>query len=346
MIVVIIAGGSGTRLWPLSTPDYPKHLLKLTNEKSLLQNTIDRVKQVTSLDKIFVVPEISHAEHVYEQLSELKKKNILVEPGRRGTASCVIYALSEIKKRKHDENEPIFFLWADHLIRDADGFAATTLRAGEISKQEKKLVFIGVEPTYAATGFGYMERNGKLPGWQDAYKLASFQEKPDRKTARQYFGSGMYFWNTGYLLGSLKTFEITMQQKAKILFSNYEALLSTNNIEKTYLAFESRPIDTALSEHVEDGILIPASFDWTDVGSFRDLHGISDQDEKGNHLAGDRTIIEDTSNSYIRNETNKPVAVIGVDNVVVVNTDSGVLVVNKNYAQAVGDVSKRLNHEK
>jgi len=345
MIIVIIAGGSGTRLWPLSTPDFPKHLLKLTNEHSLLQNTFNRAKQITSLDKIFIIPEISHASHVYEQLGELNKKNVLVEPGRRGTASCVVYALSEINKRNLD-NEPILFLWADHLIRDTDGFVATALRAGEIASSEGKLVFIGVEPTYAATGFGYMERNGKVQSWQDAYELTSFKEKPDHKTAGQYFRSGKHLWNTGYLVGDLATFERVIKQKAKKLWRNYQALLATKDIQKTYLKFKPEQIDYAISERVNDGIVIPGNFDWVDVGSFRDLHGISLQDDLGNHIIGGQTVAENTSNSYIRNETDKPIAVIGLDNVVVVNTPNGILVVNKNYAQKVGDVSKRFEQKK
>lgn len=345
MITVIIAGGSGTRLWPLSTPDYPKHLLSLTNERSLLQNTFDRVSQGTSNDKVFVVPEVSHVEHVYEQLKELPKENVLIEPGRRGTASCVIYALSEVKKRGL-EDEPIFFLWADHLIRDTNGFIATALKAAEIADAEGKLVFIGVEPTYAATGFGYLERNGKVENWHNAYVLASFKEKPDRDTAEEYFRSGKYFWNTGYLMGKLSTFEREMEQQAPDLWQNYQALLDADNIKKTYLKFESHPIDTVLSERVKDGILLPGSFDWTDVGSFRDLHTISRQDDSGNHTKGDEVVLENTSNSYVRNELDGPVAVIGLDNVVVINSPNGLLVANKNYAQAVGDVSKKFGKGK
>src|SRR4051794_30710844 len=121
MIVVIIAGGSGTRLWPLSTHDYPKHLLRLTNERSLLQNTYDRVRMLADDKNIFIVPEISHAEHVYDQLPDVPKQNILIEPARRGTASCFILALSVIRQKNY-EDQPVFFLWADHLIRDKRGF--------------------------------------------------------------------------------------------------------------------------------------------------------------------------------------------------------------------------------
>jgi mannose-1-phosphate guanylyltransferase len=317
-------------------------LLKLTNEHSLIQNTFDRVRQISSLEDIFVIPEASHAHHVYEQLKSLDKGNVLVEPGRRGTASCVVYALSEIKKRGL-ANRAVLFLWADHLIRDEDGFVATALRAGEIAESEEKLVFIGVEPTYPATGFGYMERNGKIDGWQNAYELASFKEKPDRKTAEKYFRSGKYLWNTGYLVGTLTTFERVMSSQAPKLWERYQALLDAKDLHKTYLSFEPEPIDTALSEHVRDACVLPGSFDWVDVGSFGDLHGISPQDNDGNHVLGDKVELEHTSNSYVRNDTNTPVAVIGLDNVVVVSTPNGIVVVNKNYGQMVGDVSKRFN---
>ncbi len=341
MIVVIIAGGSGTRLWPLSTHSYPKHLLSLVNEKSLLQNTVNRVLQVTSADKVLVIPEISHAHHVHDQLREISKKNIILEPGRRGTASCLLLALSEIKKRKWGD-EPILFLWADHLVRNADGFASTMLKAGDIAEAEKKLVFIGIEPTYPSTGFGYMERNGKLKGWRDAYDLMSFKEKPDKRTAEKFMASGKYLWNTGYLVGTLTTFEREMNDNSARLTHDYEALYTSKNRDETYLKFVTEPLELALSEKVKDAIVVPGNFDWADVGSFKDLHDISIKDDNGNHRKGEKIEIESSTNSYVRNDTDVPIAVIGLDNVVVINTKNGVLVTNKNYAQKVGDIAKRL----
>jgi mannose-1-phosphate guanylyltransferase len=345
MITVIIAGGSGTRLWPLSTHSYPKHLLNLTNEKSLLQNTVERALSLTSLDKVFVIPETSHAEHVRKQLNHLEEQNILVEPGRRGTASCIILALSEIKRRQI-KNEPILILWADHVIRDNDGFAATISKAANIAEDEKKLVFIGAEPTYPSTGLGYLERNGKLKNWPGAFELASFKEKPDKKTADKYFSSGHYYWNTGYLVGTIETFEREMREKSDRLWHDYQALLKSSDINKTYLKFEPEPIDTALSEKITDGVVVPGTFDWADVGSFKDLHEMSLQNDEGNHVMGNLIETINTTNSYVRNDTELPVAVIGVDNIVVVNTPNGVLVTNKNYAQKVGDVAKKLQEGK
>lgn len=342
MITVIIAGGSGTRLWPLSTKDYPKHLLNLTNDKSLLQNTVDRVQRIAKQDHIFVITEASHSKHVVGQLEGLPIENILIEPGRRGTASCVLMGLSHIKKLGLPADEPIIFLWADHLIRDNDGFAATALRAGELSKSEEQLVFIGVEPTRAATSFGYMHKDGPVEGWFNTFNLKDFKEKPDKKIAEKYFYSGEYLWNTGYLVGSLQVFEKSMRQFTPKLLESYQKLNESKDFNYTYLKLVNDTIDTALSEHVSGGLVIPGSFDWVDVGSFGDLHAVSSTDEDGNHIWGDNIELESTTNSYIRNEDTEPVAIIGLDNIVVVNTPNGVLVANKNYSQKVGDIAKKI----
>lgn len=342
MIVVIIAGGSGTRLWPLSTHNYPKHLLKLTNERSLLQNTLGRVSKLTSHDRIFVVSEASHSHHVVEQLPEIPEENILIEPARRGTASCFLLALNAIKKRGLD-GQAIFFLWADHIIRDENGFANTASAAAELAEKKHKIVFVGVEPTYASTGLGYMEKGDRLPdGFKQVFELNKFVEKPDKPTATHYFKSGNYLWNTGYLIATLSTLEREIKEHSKRLWSDYQALQNHKADEQaTYLGFESEAIDKTLSEKVTDGLVVPGSFDWLDIGSFHDLHGVSEQTGEGNYVYGDNIELEQVSNSYVRNEQGLPVAVIGLDNIAVVATEHGLLVTNKTYAQKVGEISKR-----
>jgi mannose-1-phosphate guanylyltransferase/mannose-6-phosphate isomerase len=345
MIVVIIAGGSGTRLWPLSTPDYPKHLLNLTDERSLLQNTYARVSRLTEPDCIFVVSEASHIDHVYEQLAEAPRDNILVEPARRGTASCFLLALNEIKRRGLDD-QAIFFLWADHVIRDLRGFTGTAAQAATLAENMQKMVFIGVEPTFASTGLGYMEKGERLQdGYKNAFELKKFVEKPDRKTAKDYFRTGNYLWNTGYLVATRATLEREIQEHSDQLWQQYQDLLSSDDQAETYLGFESQVIDKALSEKVTDGLVVPATFDWLDVGSYLDLHGASEQDDAGNHTNGDNIELEQVSNSYVRNEQELPVAVIGLDNIAVIATKNGFLVTNNTYAQKVGDVSKRFKKE-
>lgn len=340
MIVVIIAGGSGTRLWPLSTHHTPKHLLRLTNDRSLLQNTFDRVKELS--DNIIIVPEASHVDQVYEQLPEISKANILIEPARRGTASGVVLALSKIKKMGLDD-QAILFLWGDHLIRDSLEFGRAAKQVAELAEATEKLVFLGVEPTYPSTGFGYIHKGEPLSnGYKNAYKLKQFTEKPDKQKAESFLESGEYLWNMGYLTGTLSTFEREIKEHNQKLWGYYQQLLETNDPSVIYLNFESEPIDTALSEHVSDALVVPGTFDWIDIGSFSDLHGVSHQDEKGNHVKGNKVMIEHTSNSYIQNQKDLPVAVVGLDNVVVVINDNGILVANKNYAQAIGDVAKKI----
>src|SRR5688572_26719449 len=183
MITVIIAGGSGTRLWPLSTPKYPKHLLKLIGERTMVQQACDRAKKVG--DTVYVVTEASHSDHVREQLPELSEDAFLIEPGRRGTAHCIIFALDAIARR-HGEDEPVAFIHADHHVRDTEGFARSLAVAGRISKAQNEITLIGIEPTYPATVFGYIQRDGALDESSSAYNVESFKEKPDYDTAQKY----------------------------------------------------------------------------------------------------------------------------------------------------------------
>jgi len=342
MVVVIIAGGSGTRLWPLSTPDFPKHLLRLTNEDSLLQNTFNRVKELTAVDKIFVVSEASHAHHVIEQLPEVPEENVLVEPGRRGTASCFLLAMRAIQERGLND-EGVFFLWADNVIRDHTGFKGTAGLAAELSEKLQKMVFIGAEPTYASTGLGYMKKGKQLgDGYKDAFELAEFVEKPDHKTAGKYFQSGDYLWNTGYLMATITTLEREIKDNAPEMWEHYQLLLHATDLQQTYLDLPAATIDTSLSEKLTDALVVPGTFDWMDVGSFGDLHEANESDESGNHLRGDDIYVDMVENAYVRNEEDKPLVVIGLDNVVVVNTPNGILVARKDLSQKVKDVVARM----
>lgn len=347
MIVVIIAGGSGTRLWPLSTPDYPKQLLALTSEQTMVQATYARAKKMS--DHVYVVPDISHAHHIKGQLPELGEGNFIVEPGRRGTANCIVAALAHIAKR-HDHDEPIAFLSADHHVRDSEGFVRSFEIAAEISRRESEIALIGIEPTYAATGFGYIERDGEIEGNGNVHNVESFKEKPDFNTAKEYVNSGRYLWNCGYFVGSVNTFLQEMLQSAPELRANYEALIKVEDVKSdeyrdTYLSFENEVIDIALIEKAEKLAVVSATFDWMDLGSFKDLHEANVSDENGNCFKG-AIYDEEMENAYIRNEEEKPVVVIGLDNVVIVNTPHGILVARKDLSQKVKDAVKKIEAHK
>lgn len=342
MIIAIIAGGSGTRLWPLSVSKYPKHLLKLTGARSLLQNTVTRAELLTN--DIYIISEASHIEHVYEQLPQIPKDHIIVEPGRRGTASCFLALLARLKDRI-SKDEAIVFMFADHHIRDTESFYEAIRQAADISVKHQRMVLLGVEPTYAATGFGYIERDQRLEADQAAYQVKSFKEKPDHKTAESYLAAGRYLWNMGYFAAPLPVFERDIKTFAPQLWQNYQKLLTVRNTKtfnEAYLSFASEPIDTALTEQVEDLLVTPGTFDWVDVGSFPDVHHVSAQDEDGNTLQG-LVEVDHVTNSLVRNDTETPVAVIGLDNVAVISTPYGILVTNKSHAQKVKDVSKRFS---
>jgi mannose-1-phosphate guanylyltransferase/mannose-6-phosphate isomerase len=344
MITVINAGGSGTRLWPLSTPDYPKQLLTIVGEDSLLQMAYKRALAISSPDKIYVIPEKSHAHFVREQLPELPEDQIIVEPGRRGTAGCIIAGLYHVQSR-HDHDEPIAFIHSDHVIRDVKGFANSFKQAGEASSKEGRVTLIGIEPDYPATGFGYIHTDGEISGEGLVYNVAGFKEKPEFDVAQEYLQSGQYLWNCGYFVGSVNTFDKAFTEFSPKWKGYYDQLLQTTDektYEDTYLSFENDTIDYALLEHMTNLLVTPAAFDWKDVGSFKDAHDVVEKDQEGNYMHGDVEAV-DVTNSFVRNDdSEKPVAVIGLDNVVVVNTPQGILVARKDLSQKVGDIAKKI----
>lgn len=346
MITVIIAGGSGTRLWPLSTSDYPKHLLKLTGERSLLQSAYDRAVRVG--ETVYVVTEASHAEHVKDQLPELAEDHFLIEPGRRGTGNCIVFALDVIGRR-HNHDEPIAFVHSDHNIRDVEGYARSLQEAAKVSSVTSKVTLIGIKPTFPATGFGYIERDGELQG-TGAYNIESFKEKPDLTTAQEYLHAGNYLWNCGYFVGSVNTFLAEINAVAADLTDSFNQLSAveapiSDAYNQTYLSFPELVIDYSLAERSSNLAVVPASFDWMDIGSFKDLHEANDSDEKGNFTKGNAIYDIESENVYIQNEESKPVVTIGLDNVVVINTPNGILVARKDLSQKVKDAVVRIKED-
>lgn len=347
MITVIIAGGSGTRLWPLSTSDYPKHLLNLTGDRTLLQMAYDRAKNVG--DKIYVVTEQSHSDHVKSQLPDLPDDAVLIEPGRRGTAHCIVMALDVIA-RTGNMDEPIAFIHSDHYVRDVEGFARSIHLAGKVSDEQNEITLVGIEPTFPATGFGYIERDGLIDEASGAHRVASFKEKPDYDTAREFLDSGNYLWNCGYFVGSVNTFWNEINASAPELQNSVMTLKSvedypSDEYNSAYVSLDSQIIDYALSERSNNLVVVSATFDWMDIGSFKDLHDVVDRDENGNYLKGDSIYALDVQNVYIRNEETKPIAVIGLDNVIVVNTPDGILVSRKDASHRTGEVAKKLQEQ-
>jgi mannose-1-phosphate guanylyltransferase len=310
----------------------------------MLQTAYDRASQLG--DTVYVVTEASHSDHVRQQLSELPESAFLIEPGRRGTAHCIVYALDVIA-RKHDHNEPVAFIHSDHHVRDIGGFARSFAQAAKVSQANNQIALIGIEPTFPSTGFGYIERDGSVNDATGVFNVESFKEKPDYKTAQKYVESGRYLWNCGYFVGSVNTFLNEMRRSAPDLLKSYEKLaaietVGTDEYNDAYLALDNQVIDIALIEKAKSLAVVSASFDWMDVGSFKDLHDVVPQDENGNYFSGKNIHPIDVENVYVRNEEGKPIAVIGIDNIVVVNTPDGILVSRKDVSHRTGEVAKKL----
>jgi mannose-1-phosphate guanylyltransferase len=310
----------------------------------MVQNTYDRARAIS--EHVYIVPDISHAHHIKEQLKDVDEEHFVVEPGRRGTANAIVAALAHISKR-HGAEEPIAFVHADHHIRDLHGFTRSFMTAAEVSSSRHEIALIGIEPTYPAVGFGYIERDGELKEYRGVYHVESFKEKPDFDTAKKYMKSGNYLWNCGYFVGSVNTFVKEMEQYSPSLKTNFDSLVNIENPQSkeytnTYLGFKNEVIDIALIEKSKSLVVVPASFDWMDIGSFKDLHEANETDELGNYILGEEVYSQEVENVFVRNEEKKPVAVIGLDNIVVVNTKDGVLVARKDLSHKVGDIAKRI----
>ncbi len=342
MIITIIAGGSGTRLWPLSQSNYPNHLLKLTDENSLLQNTYARAQKVA--DQIFVVTESSHAHEVRHQLPELPTDHVLVEPARRGTASCIMLALAKAAQ-KFGGDEPVVFIHADSYIKDEEGFQQTLKAAADNSIRHGVVTLIGIKPTYPATGFGYIETGERLSDESvEVYEALRFKEKPDARTAQKFLDTGKFLWNMGLFAGSEQVFRKAFRDFEPRLERDYLTLFEAQNdkeLKQAYLNLESGPIEYALAEKMDNLEVVAGTFDWADIGSFFDLHEIL-QDKDSNSLKGDVELIE--SDDVMVHGNDKPIVVIGLSGVVIVDSPNGLLVCAKEKSQLVGEAAKRLQN--
>lgn len=341
MIIAIIAGGSGTRLWPLSQTDYPKHLLRLTGKTSLLQNTYQRAKAAS--DNIWVVTDSSHAEAVKDQLPDLPADQVIIEPARRGTASCIVLALAHIAQKHADET--VVFIHADHHVPDESDFATTITRASQASEQHDTIALIGLQPTYPATGFGYIKTGKTLDQDQNlpTLQVEAFVEKPNLGTAEQYLADGDYLWNMGLFAASPQRFAMAFKRFAPDLATAYQVIGDNLNdpaqLKDSYLALVSQPIDTALIEKVKGLVVIPGSFEWADIGSFLDLHKIL-KGINNNALKGE--VEQEDCEDCLIHANDKPIVAIGLRDMVVIDSPEGILVCAKDKTQLVGEVSKRL----
>lgn len=342
--IAILAGGSGTRLWPRSRRDQPKQFLNLVGARSMLQQTVDRVLPLVPIERIYVLTGPDHATLVAEQLPDLPPENLLIEPSPKGTAPCLGLAAIKLHQR-YDGQAVMVSLHADHAIAQEDRFRSALLVAVEAARQGH-ISTIGIVPTQPETGFGYIERAEALFGIEEmpVYRVARFTEKPPLDQAREFVASGRFFWNAGYFAWTLERILGEFQRSLPAVYSQLTKMISAPDSQRDQVWNEITPvtIDVGIMEHAERVAVIPCDMGWNDIGSWAALSEILACDEQRNVILGQGQHIGlGTSNSLIYSD-GRLIATIGLENLIVVDTGDAVLVLPRDRAQEVSALVKML----
>ncbi len=344
---VIMAGGGGTRLWPLSRKDRPKQFLRLVGDQSMFQIAISRILRLFSTDHIFIVTIASQVEGLRQEFPSIPLENFIIEPMPKGTASVVGLAATYLLQR--DPQAIMSILTADHIIQDIQLFNQL-LEEGAKQAQADHLVTLGIEPTYAATGYGYIRTGEALPDGK-GLRVEEFVEKPDEATAREYLSSGRYFWNSGMFIWRadviLGEFEKQMPELHDSLTKIRKHIQDGDDqefIPHIWSDLKSQTIDYGIMEHAQNVIVLPArGLGWNDVGSWDSLFEILNADENGNVISSPNVIQIDSSNSLYHSEfPDKLIALIGVNDLVIIDSGQALLVCKKGQTQKVKQVVEEI----
>ncbi len=346
MFVVIMAGGSGTRFWPVSREKLPKQFLKIIGEKTLLEQTLARVEPLADKEKMYVVINSLHQEVTEKILGNTAK--ILTEPIGRNTAACIGLAVMHIIH--HDENEPIVVMPADHFISDVENFRKQLLTATEIAK-EGGIVTFGIKPTRPETGYGYIEKGKIAFTDKNAFKVNRFVEKPNFEKALEFLSSGKYLWNSGIFVFTAKTIlseiEILTPKLYKGLMEIGKTIGSDSYMQvlkKVYEEIDSISIDYAIMEKTQKPVyVIEALFGWSDVGSWQALYELRDSKDKAENLAlADTAVFLDSKQNLVYSGTDRLICLLGVEGLVVVDTYDALLVTNLENSQEIRKIPEFL----
>lgn len=335
---IVLAGGSGTRLFPLSRKNLPKQFLSFGYGESLLQKTIKRnIKIVKNEKEVIIITNNDYQFHVKNQLKELSIKdiNIILEPISRNTAPAIALATKYIlDKLNSNEDEVLFISPSDHIIYPIEKFVDYVRKAEELAK-DGYIVTFGINPSKPETGYGYIEADLNTTLKNDAYKVKRFHEKPSLELAQKYLLSGNFFWNSGMFVFSIKTFLEELEKYSPEIYN----LINSRTFEEVIMDFSEMPdisIDYVIMEKTSKSVVIPLDIVWSDVGSWDSIYEVLDKDENNNVKVGN-VIDIDTKNSLIFS-SERLVTSIGIDNIIVVETPDTILVTKKGEGQKVKDL--------
>lgn len=340
-----MAGGSGTRFWPFSTPEKPKQFLDLTGEGSMLQLTLERLTGLVSPDNIWIITGEKYRQLVQDQCPQLSDRQIVGEPMARDTSGAIALGAGLIHAK--DPDAIMAVLPADHVIRDREGFQKSLSQAVELAEQDR-FVTIGIPPTYPAEVYGYLQRGDSLnKGWE----LKSFVEKPSKEKAETYLSSGDYYWNAGMFVWKSTAILNALHQHLPEHAAMAEQLGACAGEpdwqEKAETLFQPLPkvsIDYGLMEKLNDIAMVEATFDWNDVGGWLALEDLLGQDNAQNTLQGCNVVRDVHNNIIITQHDHRPSLVVGISDCIVVNAEAGTLVCHRNDIERIKDLIEVITH--
>ncbi len=349
---VILAGGRGERFWPLSRSGHPKQLLHITSERTMLQETIDRIVELIPVNRTVVVTGEVFEPAILKNIHYLKEKNILTEP--EGKNTCLAIALSAVHLQKVDPEAVMVVLSSDHLIKPESKLREILKLGGEIAKNGECLITVGIVPTRAETAYGYIEM-GELfssEGAISVFRVKQFKEKPSRMIAQEYYYDRKHLWNSGIFIWNTKIFLDSIQKYMPQMYTqlvDYSKLIDTSKKEqakrKLYAEAENISVDCAVLEKATNVLTIKADLIWDDVGSWLALDRIKEKDRENNVVVGE-AVLQDTYETTIVNDDKGIITTLGVSDLVIVKTNDIVFVAHKTKVQEVKEIIQKLAENK
>lgn len=346
--VVIMAGGRGERFWPVSRLARPKHLLPIVGEKPMLAQTIERLGDLVPPERVLIITNAEQREATRETVPSLPPENVIAEPVGRDTAPAVALATMLVGAR--DPEAAFALLPADAVIHDAESFRQVLGAAFAAAEQEKVFVTIGIQPDHPATGFGYIKQGAKTfaAEGRDVFAVEAFREKPDLATAEQYLADGGYFWNAGMFLWRVPVIEEAFREHAPAIWQGLAPVAEnlrlgtdfTDSLASVYPELEKISVDFAIMEKISGVVMLESAFDWDDVGSWPAVERHYPTDDSGNTVRG-KAVLEGASGNIVYATGETAVALLGVKDLIVVQTGDAVLVMPKDRAQDIKAVVKQ-----